>query len=159
MLTTTQYIAPLMANFDPSYSKDSTVQYFDDGMTSAHVLHPPDVWRSKWMLSGLRGGVCGPVGAGQTLRERVRRCLHVPGRPSQNRDHHFRLQRGQTLSSICFLLIAAKTCDSSFCPYFRCLYRWMWLVLPSIPWRLVCPTPSWSRHLLLKSQVSAHVSD
>lgn len=33
-----------MANFDPSYSKDSTVQYLDDGMTSAHVLHPPDVW-------------------------------------------------------------------------------------------------------------------
>ncbi|KAM9843054.1 plexin domain-containing protein 1-like [Aulostomus maculatus] len=31
MLTTTQYIAPLMANFDPSYSKDSTVQYLDSG--------------------------------------------------------------------------------------------------------------------------------
>uniref|UniRef100_A0A3Q3XQJ3 Uncharacterized protein n=1 Tax=Mola mola TaxID=94237 RepID=A0A3Q3XQJ3_MOLML len=31
MLTATQYIAPLMANFDPSYSKDSTVQYLDDG--------------------------------------------------------------------------------------------------------------------------------
>uniref|UniRef100_A0A3B3TM36 Plexin domain containing 1 n=1 Tax=Poecilia latipinna TaxID=48699 RepID=A0A3B3TM36_9TELE len=31
MLTTTQYIAPLMANFDPSYSKDSTVQYLDNG--------------------------------------------------------------------------------------------------------------------------------
>ncbi|XP_042249512.1 plexin domain-containing protein 1-like isoform X1 [Thunnus albacares] len=31
MLTTTQYIAPLMANFDPSYSKESTVQYLDNG--------------------------------------------------------------------------------------------------------------------------------
>ncbi|XP_070837304.1 plexin domain-containing protein 1-like [Chaetodon trifascialis] len=31
MLTVTQYIAPLMANFDPSYSKDSTVQYLDNG--------------------------------------------------------------------------------------------------------------------------------
>ncbi|KAM6905440.1 plexin domain-containing protein 1-like isoform 2-T2 [Xenentodon cancila] len=31
MLTTTQYIAPLMANFDPSHSKDSTVQYLDNG--------------------------------------------------------------------------------------------------------------------------------
>uniref|UniRef100_A0A8C6UVF6 Plexin domain containing 1 n=1 Tax=Neogobius melanostomus TaxID=47308 RepID=A0A8C6UVF6_9GOBI len=31
MLTTTQYIAPLMANFDPSFSKDSTVQYLDNG--------------------------------------------------------------------------------------------------------------------------------
>nr|XP_040047821.1 plexin domain-containing protein 1-like isoform X1 [Gasterosteus aculeatus aculeatus] len=31
LLTTTQYIAPLMANFDPSYSKESTVQYLDNG--------------------------------------------------------------------------------------------------------------------------------
>lgn len=41
MLTTTQYIAPLMANFDPSYSKDSTVQYLDDGMTSDTSSTPP----------------------------------------------------------------------------------------------------------------------
>lgn len=38
MLTATQYIAPLMANFDPSYSKDSTVQYLDNGKM------PPDIW-------------------------------------------------------------------------------------------------------------------
>lgn len=31
MLTATQYVAPLMADFDPSYSKDSTVQYLDNG--------------------------------------------------------------------------------------------------------------------------------
>ncbi|KAG7459737.1 hypothetical protein MATL_G00213850 [Megalops atlanticus] len=31
MLTATQYIAPLMANFDPSFSKTSTVQYMDNG--------------------------------------------------------------------------------------------------------------------------------
>uniref|UniRef100_A0A8C8HQY4 Plexin domain containing 1 n=1 Tax=Oncorhynchus tshawytscha TaxID=74940 RepID=A0A8C8HQY4_ONCTS len=31
MLTATQYIAPLMANFDPSFSKESTVQYLDNG--------------------------------------------------------------------------------------------------------------------------------
>ncbi|XP_037834610.1 plexin domain-containing protein 1-like isoform X2 [Kryptolebias marmoratus] len=31
MLTTTQYIAPLMANFDPGHSKESTVQYLDNG--------------------------------------------------------------------------------------------------------------------------------
>ncbi|KAM3850431.1 plexin domain-containing protein 2-like [Diretmus argenteus] len=31
MLTATQYIAPLMANFDPSVSKNSTVFYFDNG--------------------------------------------------------------------------------------------------------------------------------
>ncbi|XP_064177985.1 plexin domain-containing protein 1 isoform X1 [Anguilla rostrata] len=30
MLTATQYIAPLMANFDPSYSRNSTVQYLDN---------------------------------------------------------------------------------------------------------------------------------
>ncbi|TMS10064.1 Plexin domain-containing protein 2 [Larimichthys crocea] len=31
MLTATQYVAPLMANFDPSLSKNSTVFYFDNG--------------------------------------------------------------------------------------------------------------------------------
>ncbi|KAM4597989.1 plexin domain-containing protein 1-like isoform 2-T2 [Polymixia lowei] len=31
MLMATQYVAPLMANFDPSYSRDSTVQYLDNG--------------------------------------------------------------------------------------------------------------------------------
>ncbi|XP_075894850.1 plexin domain-containing protein 1-like isoform X1 [Nelusetta ayraudi] len=31
LLTATQYIAPLMADFDPSHSKDSIVQYLDDG--------------------------------------------------------------------------------------------------------------------------------
>ncbi|XP_014014160.1 plexin domain-containing protein 1 isoform X1 [Salmo salar] len=31
MLTATQYIAPLMANFDPSFSKNSTVRYMDNG--------------------------------------------------------------------------------------------------------------------------------
>ncbi|KAL4659281.1 plexin domain-containing protein 1 [Arapaima gigas] len=31
ILTATQYIAPLMANFDPSVSKESTVQYMDNG--------------------------------------------------------------------------------------------------------------------------------
>ncbi|KAG7228995.1 hypothetical protein INR49_013228 [Caranx melampygus] len=31
MLTATQYIAPLMADFDPSLSKNSTVFYFDNG--------------------------------------------------------------------------------------------------------------------------------
>uniref|UniRef100_A0A4W3GX88 Plexin domain containing 2b n=1 Tax=Callorhinchus milii TaxID=7868 RepID=A0A4W3GX88_CALMI len=33
MLTATQYIAPLMANFDPSVSRNSTVRYFDNGTT------------------------------------------------------------------------------------------------------------------------------
>uniref|UniRef100_F7EE03 Plexin domain containing 2 n=1 Tax=Monodelphis domestica TaxID=13616 RepID=F7EE03_MONDO len=31
MLTATQYIAPLMANFDPSVSRNSTIRYFDNG--------------------------------------------------------------------------------------------------------------------------------
>ncbi|KAK5602632.1 hypothetical protein CRENBAI_006606 [Crenichthys baileyi] len=31
MLTATQYVAPLMANFDPSFSKNSTVSYMDNG--------------------------------------------------------------------------------------------------------------------------------
>ncbi|KAM8795354.1 plexin domain-containing protein 1 [Eudromia elegans] len=31
MLTATQYVAPLMANFNPGYSRDSTVRYWDNG--------------------------------------------------------------------------------------------------------------------------------
>nr|XP_008111757.1 PREDICTED: plexin domain-containing protein 1 [Anolis carolinensis] len=31
MLTATEYVAPLMANFNPSYSRNSTVKYFDNG--------------------------------------------------------------------------------------------------------------------------------
>lgn len=31
MLTATQYVAPLMANFNPSYSKESTIRYRDNG--------------------------------------------------------------------------------------------------------------------------------
>lgn len=34
MLTATQYVAPLMANFNPSYSRNSTVQYLDNGERS-----------------------------------------------------------------------------------------------------------------------------
>lgn len=33
MLTATQYVAPLMANFDPSFSKNSTVKYLDNGQS------------------------------------------------------------------------------------------------------------------------------
>ena len=36
MLTATQYIAPLMANFDPSFSKNSTVRYSDNGRWKHH---------------------------------------------------------------------------------------------------------------------------
>lgn len=31
MLTATQYVAPLMANFNPGYSHNSTVAYYDNG--------------------------------------------------------------------------------------------------------------------------------
>nr|XP_060636764.1 plexin domain-containing protein 1 [Anolis sagrei ordinatus] len=31
MLTATEYVAPLMANFNPSYSRNSTIKYFDNG--------------------------------------------------------------------------------------------------------------------------------
>lgn len=31
MLTATQYVAPLMANFNPGYSDNSTIAYFDNG--------------------------------------------------------------------------------------------------------------------------------
>lgn len=35
MLTATQYIAPLMANFDPSVSPNSTIIYSDNGTVNA----------------------------------------------------------------------------------------------------------------------------
>jgi len=38
MLTATQYIAPLMANFDPSLSRNSTVIYFDNGKRQTHWI-------------------------------------------------------------------------------------------------------------------------
>jgi len=58
MLTTTQYIAPLMANFDPSHSKESTVQYLDNGIT------PPEIFtlcchlylQTVWFLFGFFPG-------------------------------------------------------------------------------------------------------
>lgn len=38
MLTATQYIAPLMADFDPSLSQNSTVLYADNGeMTDSGI--------------------------------------------------------------------------------------------------------------------------
>ena len=38
MLTATQYVAPLMANFNPGYSENSTVAYFDNGETRSRSL-------------------------------------------------------------------------------------------------------------------------
>ncbi|XP_039999702.1 plexin domain-containing protein 2 [Xiphias gladius] len=46
MLTATQYIAPLMADFDPSLSKNSTVFYFDNGtalVVQWNQIHLQDV--------------------------------------------------------------------------------------------------------------------
>lgn len=45
MLTATQYVAPLMANFNPGYSDSSTVAYFDNGeVGSQSVVHPALGW-------------------------------------------------------------------------------------------------------------------
>lgn len=41
MLTATQYVAPLMANFNPGYSENSTVAYFDNGETRSQSLQTP----------------------------------------------------------------------------------------------------------------------
>lgn len=41
MLTATQYVAPLMANFNPGYSDNSTVAYFDNGETRFQSLSHP----------------------------------------------------------------------------------------------------------------------
>lgn len=53
MLTATQYVAPLMANFNPSYSRNSTVQYLDNGEPcSGRPLCKP--WRLPYVQSSRR---------------------------------------------------------------------------------------------------------
>lgn len=68
MLTATQYIAPLMANFDPSFSRNSTVCYLDNGECSQldiiwvfELSRSPDLWlllpQVRCLLcSGIRWG-------------------------------------------------------------------------------------------------------
>lgn len=51
MLTAAQYIAPLMANFDPSHSKDSTVQYMDNGRTCFCYLNCISNGRHTFFIS------------------------------------------------------------------------------------------------------------
>lgn len=51
MLTATQYVAPLMANFNPGYSENSTVAYFDNGETRSQSLRhlaPGVTWSSPF---------------------------------------------------------------------------------------------------------------
>lgn len=49
MLTATQYVAPLMANFNPGYSDDSTVAYFDNGEDqSQSSVHPAGEGLLAW---------------------------------------------------------------------------------------------------------------
>lgn len=49
MLTATQYIAPLMANFDPSFSRNSTVCYLDNGEWCQ--LDSLQLWPLTWPLT------------------------------------------------------------------------------------------------------------
>ncbi|XP_017352745.1 plexin domain-containing protein 1 isoform X3 [Cebus imitator] len=46
MLTATQYVAPLMANFNPGYSDNSTVVYFDNG--TVFVVQWDHVYLQGW---------------------------------------------------------------------------------------------------------------
>nr|XP_019603098.1 PREDICTED: plexin domain-containing protein 1-like [Rhinolophus sinicus] len=46
MLTATQYVAPLMANFNPGYSNNSTVAYFDNG--TVFVVQWDHVYLQGW---------------------------------------------------------------------------------------------------------------
>lgn len=65
MLTATQYVAPLMANFDPSFSRNSTVRYWDNGEWPCPAAVAPPWWQpleSHWLLLCGRKRVCGAVG-------------------------------------------------------------------------------------------------
>lgn len=71
MLTATQYVAPLMANFNPGYSDNSTVAYFDNGETRSQSL--------SHLAPGL---ACPPAFRGAQSLERTRYLPTVtqPGR-------------------------------------------------------------------------------
>ncbi|KAF4800645.1 Plexin domain-containing protein 2 [Turdus rufiventris] len=65
MLTATQYIAPLMANFDPSVSRNSTVRYFDNvkesedsGEDVANSNYSPDFQSSHQVYKAVSYGFC-----------------------------------------------------------------------------------------------------
>lgn len=67
MLTATQYVAPLMANFDPSFSRNSTVRYWDNGEWLWPAVGAPPWWQtpaSHWLLLCDRKRVRGAVGPG-----------------------------------------------------------------------------------------------
>lgn len=127
MMTATQYIAPLMANFDPSYSKDSTVQYLDDGMMFEHVFCFSVCRITRlgpaWHSLVFRWGVCGPVGAGQTPRKRARWSLYISGCALQNGDHHVQLSRGGTPLALCTCSLPPYCGCMSVIPLFACFYQ------------------------------------
>lgn len=62
MLTATQYIAPLMANFNPSYSRNSTVQYLDNG---EHLPEHSSALGSKERGEGVGKGPWGSTQGGE----------------------------------------------------------------------------------------------
>lgn len=125
MLTATQYIAPLMANFDPGYSKESTVQYLDNGKTPRDTRTRPWVWDCPNFLIDSylafiisRWGLRGPVGACQTPWQRVSRRFYISGCSLQNRNHHFQLQRREEhFCSVLWLAFTYLTDSSYFCKH------------------------------------------
>uniref|UniRef100_G1N0Z1 Plexin domain containing 1 n=1 Tax=Meleagris gallopavo TaxID=9103 RepID=G1N0Z1_MELGA len=162
MLTATQYIAPLMANFNPSYSRNSTVQYLDNGEQSSALgskkrgegvgKGPADQRRVKrgersdplWCPP--RHGLCGTVGQGLPPREGGRGQLHLPGCPAQQRQDRLRVQGGEGEGRVwgprCCgaqwgrLHLTLTLCRSR-CPSCRSALR-------STPSRPGCLMPSWS---------------
>lgn len=50
MLTATQYVAPLMANFNPGYSDNSTVAYFDNGEAASQSVSHSVLGVRIWLL-------------------------------------------------------------------------------------------------------------
>lgn len=104
-LTATQYIAPLMADFDPSHHKDSIVQYLDDGILFSTFIGNQCCLIIRLTLVALfRRDVCSPVGAGQTLWHAVQGSLHLSSRATQNRKHHIWLPGGGTCTCSLFHL-------------------------------------------------------
>lgn len=115
LLTATQYIAPLMANFDPSLSKNSTVFYFDNGKRDrernlsnlAFCLWV--CWEKNILNKCAYGCVCplcrhcvsGSVEPDSPAGQHQSGNFHLPGHSAHRRTHRFCIQRGDISSLLC----------------------------------------------------------
>lgn len=137
MLTATQYIAPLMANFDPSLSINSTVFYRDNGEILTGSLNQ---WINKcFTVSDLnlckflpsRNCISGSVEPNLPPGQHQCWNFHFSGHAAQWWTHCFCLQQGD----FCSLFKKYSNCDRiiKLSPFFRFLSTSVTSALRIIP--------------------------